>query len=411
MYDKSDLYIPFQPLYVNRCRDSEDGKPVGFVNPKDYDFAYSDVRRCRRGVEVVVSQNHQYWETLPSSISTIAVGFFPHGSTFAPWPHVRVKFSPSKILQGHNVFGSEDMHEGVLYALSQLKINFPELSAHLDFEEMSLMWLDATYSAKIDTEYHMLQIFDLFERMASGREKVHKDFMYLLIGKGAKRKRKKLYNKFLDLLRDIQQCEKTGNKERLAILKNKSLQDFAFNLLRFEASLSGQQLLEMGIPTKYKEFRKYTAWYQRLYRQPVCQMLWSECFNPLFAKIEGQTMFKISDAEVKLKIDSIFIDPVKPNKRKANAIFDFYMKLKNTGYKQTYANMSRETFRRHKDALLGIGFSEAFLMSLHPDNPHPDNVIPFVSIIKIDFTKQHPDWYRPVTAEEVLKKYPLRLVS
>lgn len=409
MYDKADLLIPFQPIYVNRLRSTEAGKPAGFVNPKDYDFCYSDVRRQQCGVEVIVSQDHHYWETLPSSISNVAVGFFPHGSVFSPWPHVRIKFSPAKILQGHNVFGSDDMHEGVLYALSQFKINFPQISSHLDYEEMSLMWVDATYSAKIDTEYHMQQVFSLFERLASGREKLHKDFMYLLIGKGAKRKRKKLYNKFLDLLRDIKECEKRGHMERLKILKNKSLQDFAFNLLRFEASVSSQQLLEMGIPVKYKEFRKYTSWYQKVYGKSVCEMLWSECFNPLFAKLEGQTMFKISDSEIRVMIDKFFINPEKPSKRKSNAVFTFYRQLKNDGYQATYKNVPKVTFHRNKNDLLTIGLSEAYLRSLEPDNPSPDNVIPFVNIINIDFSKQHPDWYQPVTAKDVFKKYQLTL--
>ncbi|MBF4290393.1 phage/plasmid replication protein, II/X family, partial [Vibrio anguillarum] len=54
----------------------------------------------------------------------------------------------------------------------------------------------------------------------------------------------------------------------------------------------------------------------------------------------------------------------------------------------------RQTFSRHLNDLLAIGFSKAQLQNL--EGNQKDNVIPLLQVIAIDFSQQHPaDYVEP----------------
>jgi II/X family phage/plasmid replication protein len=57
-----------------------------------------------------VALNHSY-EKLPTSYTSMAFKFFHEGRFF---PHVELKASPAKILQGHNVYGTDWIEEGAM---------------------------------------------------------------------------------------------------------------------------------------------------------------------------------------------------------------------------------------------------------------------------------------------------------
>ncbi|NMU24571.1 replication protein, partial [Vibrio parahaemolyticus] len=55
-----------------------------------------------------ISSLRHPWESVPSSYTSIAMKVF-QGSGFRPNACVELKCSPAKILQGHNVYGSDSL--------------------------------------------------------------------------------------------------------------------------------------------------------------------------------------------------------------------------------------------------------------------------------------------------------------
>lgn len=124
-------------------------------------------------------------------------------------------------------------------------------------------------------------------------------------------------------------------------------------------------------------------------------------------------MKNVDDTHVKLKIDAQFVrikDNGKICKRKANAIWNTYKDIKREGY-DFLCQQNNKTFFRNVKHLEEIGLSRAFLKSLDPNRP-TDNIVPFVQLIKIDFSAQRPDWYEePIAGYEGFPQRQLRLVS
>jgi len=420
MYDKFDGLIYLKPEVVNHLQTRKEEVRNGFVDYKLYDFPINQKGKYHNGIFIADHENPYAWEKIDSSISNIAFGFYPEGNTFNPYPHVRVKFSPSKILQGHNAFGPEHLEEGVNFALLQVQNAFPKLFQHLDIPNMEIMWLDTTYSALLKSEHHLKQAFDFLENLASSRQKTHKDYLYLLFGKNSQYKKQKFYYKLLELYNQLKEAERHRQLNRIKVLKDKRLEDFCYNRLRCEGSLGRKFLIANGIPHRYADFLKYTKWFETCYpNETVCQYLWKQNFESIFSKLEGHTMFKHSDDDIRAKIDAIYITyhtnlqtgKVTSNKRKANAVFDFYQKLRSMGWKHVKKNTPHSSFDRNKECLKAAGLSEAYLRSLNPKNEHASNVVPLVNVINVDFSNQTPDWYVKPTAHSALKNFGLRAVN
>lgn len=415
MFDKFEIRIPFNPVYVNEVKSSTEDSQCGWVDPTRYDFRLSgDFKMVGSKLEVTDIRNST-WDNISSGISGVAVGFFAQGQGMYKWPCVIIKASPAKILQGHNVFGSEDPRPGVMQMLSMFKQAFPAIAKHLSFRDAEVRCVDTTYSASI-SDFFASRVFKLFESLATGRQKVNSNYLdkgWLLIGEGSEYVRLKLYSKFQELMDDLKTAKRRRQLHRVSILSDQRLQDFARELRRFEATTLHRRFQNLGIPTKLDEFLKFNDWFLSVHKTPLCRYLWELAFQPLFDQIEGHSMKNVDDSHIKLKIDAKFIR-VKENgklcKRLANSIFDTYEKIKAKGYDEVKATRNSAFFRNVKH-LEEIGLSRAFLKSLDPNLP-TDNIVPFVQLIKIDFSNQRPDWYQePVAGYEGHPQRQLRLVS
>jgi II/X family phage/plasmid replication protein len=162
LWDKADLRIDFDDLFVNEIAPIS-GQRAGMVAIELYDFPAECPVAFIDGKKVYSDPKARKWGSISSAISTVAVGFFPEGNGFYPWPHVSIKASPNKILQGHNVFGTENIREGVYQMLALFKQAFPKIAQHLDFKSTEVRFLDSTYSAFIESEYQRNQIIRLFD--------------------------------------------------------------------------------------------------------------------------------------------------------------------------------------------------------------------------------------------------------
>lgn len=409
MWDKGDIRIPFKADKVHYF----DGSDVAaYVRFEDYDFPLHapDVELVD-GQPVIKYFKNRDWDSISSGISGMAVGFWPKGQGLHTYPSVSIKASPAKILQGHNVFGSESFKEGVKQMFLTLQKAFPQISNDLDFSQAEFMYIDATYSARI-REFFSVKVFSLFESLASSRQKISKNKDYCQLGKGSARERLKLYKKLQEVLADLEDAKRKRNKFRIDILSDQKLLDFATDLHRFEATLGARKLKDLGIPTNVFEFLKFEEWFFSVHKTTLCQYLWEQVFNPIFSQFEGHTVKNVDDTNIRLQIDAKFIrikDNGKICKRKATAIWNTYCDIKREGY-ATLLRQNNSAFFRNVNYLNEAGISKAFLKSLDPNKPQ-ENVISFPQIIKIDFSNQRPDWYVEPVSHFDCESRQLRLVG
>lgn len=410
--DKTDLRIPFKLEFVTELLSSTDEAPRGqLLDVVKYGFEMNTASRMVDGVLVHQTMKAKKWETIASSISGIAIGFFPEGHGFDTWPHVRVKCSPAKILQGHNVFGSEDCFQGVMQMLSTFYLAYPLMYEHLDIKQAKLMYLDVTYSCLIQ-EFFRKRIYALFESLASKNTKLSKNDEYIQLGVGSEFARQKIYYKMQELLADLKSCIRSRDTHRVHILSDSRLHEFTINRTRFEATVGPRKFQALAIPTNFFEFIKFSRWFEQTHSQPLAQYLWSKVFDPLFAQIEGHTIMNVNDDEIKLRIYAK-LNKIKPNgkicRRLSRAVFDTYCDIKREGYK-ALCSYDNKTFFRNVKLLEECGLSKAFLKSIDPYSIN-SNVIPFIQIIKIDFNKQRPDWYVEPKADFSDTRRHLKLVG
>lgn len=414
MWDKFHIAIPFKPSVVRYLSRSTPENPVAYVDFKKYSFPkFAPEINMVDGVPVITQIKSVKWNSISSGISGMAVGFFPEGEGIASYPTISIKASPAKILQGHNVFGSECPREGIKQMLANLSIAFPDIYADLDISNAEIRYTDSTYSARI-REFFSRKVFVMFESLATLRTKINKHTDYIQLGQGSEYQRQKLYKKLQELLADLLDARKTRNEFRVAILSDQRLLNFATDLHRFEATTGHRKFLSLGIPTNLWEFIKFNDWFLSVHKTPLCRYLWEQAFNPLFAQFEGHTMKDVDDTNIKLQIDKKFIrikEDGKICKRKATAIYNTYRAIKTEGY-DSLLREHNKTFFRNVNHLEEIGLSRAFLKSLDPHRPE-SNVIPLVQIIKIDFSTQRPDWFvEPKAGYDInMPERQLRLVG
>ena len=411
MWDKADIRIPFHPFHVREIR-PVNGQRAGCVDFRQYDFRANCPVVFTDGKQVYSDPQVQHWDAVPTSISDMAVGFFPEGQGFYPWPCVSIKASPTKILQGHNVFGTEDIRPGILQMFGNLKMAFPKIAAHLDFENAELRYVDSTYSAFVPSDYQRKRLLKVFENLCPNKDSITKYSGYLKLNKSSDYRTQKIYYKQQELTADYEDAVRKKKHEKAAILGDQRLHDFAFGRLRFEATTGHRAMTREGIPTNVKEFLRFQDWYARVYGESICRWLWSKTFDSLFAQIDGHTMKNVDDDSIKLKIDAQYItirDNGRICRRKANAVWKTYRDIKAEGYEQL-CREDNQTFFRNVKLLEQIGISRAFLKSLDPQKPN-ENVIPLVQIIKVDFTQQRPNWYTEPKAGYEDQRRHLRLVS
>jgi II/X family phage/plasmid replication protein len=432
MNDKLDIRIPFKAQYVHFLAASTPEKPAAYVNFQDYSFPiHAPEVSMVDGQPQITYYKNRDWDSISSGIAGMAIGFFPQGQGLNTYPSVSIKASPAKILQGHNVFGSEFCKEAVLQMMVMLSLAYSDIYEHLDIENAELRFIDCTYSARI-RDFFSTKVFSMFESLASKRTKVNKDTDYIQLGKGSEYQRQKLYKKLQEVLADLADATKTKNTFRMDILSDQRLLDFATDLHRFEATTGHRKLALLGVPTNIWEFLKFEKWFFEVHKTTLCRYLWEQAFNSLFAQFEGHTVKNVDDTNIRLEIDKKFITTkfskpicdcsarkirclclpvVKISKRKANAIYATYQDIKREGYASLLKQDSKTFFRNVKH-LEECGISRAFLKSLDPHKP-TTNVIPFVQIIKIDFSNQRPDWWVEPKAEysENTPERLLRLVG
>lgn len=345
--------------------------------------------------------NHSY-EKLPTSYTSMAFKFFHEGRFF---PHVELKASPAKILQGHNVYGTDWIEEGAMEMLGYLAESHPTLYSMLAISETEVLQLDATYSARLRDDNQVAQALDFMRNMSSRhirksqKQIVYKNTVYFGSERG-KRFARKVYGKsceFQNQLEEQTKLAKANDKcaQRVVkVMSDPALQAWTKGLLRFETGIKRYVLKELGIPTNLFQLIRY----QR--ENPTfLKDLWVKANSELFKALEGTAMKCTDPDSVFNHLCSVYAKRTalgRVSLTKARNLFTFYTNLEAHGFEVLKTRYSDTRFYANMADLIAAGYSKAFLQNLHIESKN--NVIPFIKLVEINFENQvPPDFKEPVS--------------
>lgn len=402
MLDKIVMHIPVDASLVdvtsdgNHCIFGFDMLDLGLKKVGSWSVYKNEEGDVRH-----VALNHSY-EKLPTSYTSMAFKFFHEGRFF---PHVELKASPAKILQGHNVYGTDWIEEGAMEMLGYLAESHPTLYSMLAISETEVLQLDATYSARLRDDNQVAQALDFMRNMSSRhirksqKQIVYKNTVYFGSERG-KRFARKVYGKSCEFQNQLEEQIKLANandkcaQRVVKVMSDPALQAWTKGLLRFETGIKRYVLKELGIPTNLFQLIRY----QR--ENPTfLKDLWVKANSELFKALEGTAMKCTDPDSVFNHLCSVYAKRTalgRVSLTKARNLFTFYTNLEAHGFEVLKTRYSDTRFYANMADLIAAGYSKAFLQNLHVESKN--NVIPFIKLVEINFENQvPPDFKEPVS--------------
>jgi II/X family phage/plasmid replication protein len=400
MLDHLRLAIPFDASLVSTVSDTHALVGVD-LHELGINLAARSVERMPDGSVSAQMLFHPY-ESLPTSFTGMAVKVFTDGNY---WPFVEIKASPAKIMQGHNVFGSDSIELGAFEMIGFLVQAYPALSGMLYFPDTEVRHLDVTYSARLPDEKLVPQVINFLSNVSSGQTKPTADKKFQTSaywgGVHSRLVQLKCYGKLAEFMSQLDEYKKLAKRGDAAaqrvvnVMSDPRIIEWTQALLRLEARIKHRKLERLGLPTKLFDLIAY----QRA-NPDFLQTLWANATKPIFDALEGQTMKLLDDDSVYERLCTTF-QKVTPSGRvsltKARNLFGFYCALREHGCHVMKTRYSKAQYYDLIGDLILSGFSKAYLQNLHTDNK--SNVVPMIRFLQVDFSAQRPDWYtEPVSA-------------
>ena len=418
MIDFGAISVMFKPEFVKEMSDNSILLPslkgkLGLSYSGQIDFDLD-------GNAEVSRLNHRF-ESIPSSFASLAF-LFVDGTDFVKYPYIRICGNPAKLLQGHNVYGSDDAELCLFAVLEAFMMAMPHLSEFLDWTTANIDYIDVTYTARIENDNTALQVLQVLKNVSAGqtKNKTSDDYLSTVYwGKGtgknkrnSRRKQLKAYLKTPELMNSIKEVQKKLKKSfgdktltdclmrQLAALNQPDVQKMAEGAIRFESRLFAPWLFDNGLPVHVFDFMTKAKAEPTLLKH-----LWQKSWQDVFKSFEGAKMHLHNDAAIQESLRTHFYRENKSGVRtytKASKLFNFYIALKTLGFEAVYRDMDRATFSRHLADLKTAGLSRA---QLHNLTAEVNNVVPLVRLINIDFNTQLPDnWQEPQPLRDQVKR-------
>lgn len=416
MLDMAGISIPFLPEYV---AETDHGGML-----KNMELLCAEMGMTLEG-EVFwedgkrkVQRLRHKFESLPSSFASLAYKV-TDGTDFKRWPYVRISGCPAKLLQGHNVYGSDNAELCIMAVVEAFTLAFPELSTALDWFHATIEFIDVTYTARVENEIVAQQVIDTLRNLNYGQTRLsadHKKYKSTIYwNKGSEHKELKAYLKLPELDNQIKQLTRKWVMEKHDHLKYQieqitkpEIREAATGAVRFEARLKHRWLTANGIPITL-------AYFTNPENQPDFPALWGKAFNDIFKTFAGATMNAHDKTEVLSQLRAVHHRMTPKGNisyAKAEALYDLYTAIMKDGFNKTKARIcerSRMTWKRKIDDLQAAGLSLAQLMQFTGDN---SNVIPLIRLINVDFANQLPaDFIEPLPLSRQITQPQLRLAS
>lgn len=358
------------------------------------------------------------FESLPSSFASLAYKVVD-GTDLKKQPYVRISGCPAKLLQGHNVFGSDDAHLCIMAVAEAFSLGFPELATALNWYHATIDYIDVTYTAKVENEVVAQQLIDTLRNLNYGQTRVssdHKTFKSTIYwNKGSEHKELKAYLKLPELEHQIKTLTRKWVNEKhdhlafqLSKITTDEIRQAATGALRFEARLKSRWLRANNVNCVF-------SYITDPQNQPDLPALWSKAFYDIFKTFAGAKMNAHDKTEVLNQLRAVHHN-ITPKGNisfaKAERLYDFYTAITKDGFKKTKARIterSRATWKRNIDDLMSAGLSLAQIMQFTGDD---SNVIPLIKLINVDFAQQLPlDYIEPLPLSRQNIAHPLRLIA
>ena len=432
--DRLRLSIPFAASHVtgamayltaenairNGFKSRVDIRALGFekLSSRAVSFSYDD---NGKRVEHVDHLYHAF-ESLPTSFTDMAFKVYDDCHSY---PTVEIKCSPAKLLQGHNVFGPDDIELGATEMIMTLQSVYPQLVAMLDIDAAQVMEVDFTASARVESEHVAQQIIAYLSNVSNGQTKARGGNNYgnqtcYWGGKNSRLKKIKAYLKSQEFLHQLNELRKKAEsgcesaKRTVAVMEDPRLLEWVQGLIRFESTICKRYMERRDIPTRLIDLIKYQKQLSSEGRS-LSYELWAESTADIFKAFEGQTMRVTDNDSVQAALRQAHFKMTPKGNisyTKADKLMQFYLSIRSEGYSAIKALTGNDTFYRNLRDLEAAGFDKAFLQNLNAQ--HESNIIPLLRMITVDFNNQRPDWYvEPKSSFEHLLKpaSKLRLVA
>ena len=349
------------------------------------------------------------WSTIPSSYTDIACKVFdaePRANVF--WAYIQIKASPAKVMQGHNVYGTENFRLCAEYLLDAIKETQPELWGFLDVGLAEVVRVDCTYSIQCANSEIVRQTIKKLGNVSNRYIKPARNSDYettLYFNRATKANPNAgrsfelcIYAKEDEIdyqLNDLKRRAKKGEAERfnrvIETLSTPELKEFSSNRLRFEGRAKKRFIQKhIGSCNLWKVIR-HAEEFEALNGYSYCEYMFNALFRDLLDSFKGQDLELYNDTKIKAKLrDAYSTVTAKGNTvyGKADRIFRFYLSLCDRGYSEVKAHCSKATLHRNMKELMHVGFSKADLQNLKEGER-----MPLSSILTFDFKNQRPKSY------------------
>jgi len=385
MLDKVVLQIPVSIQSVIQKVPPDEANYSPWARQQNYcvDLLKSPFKKAAHEIYLDEDKQLRYeqlnspWESLPSSFSGMALKFYDAGNQFLHWPYLEIKCSPAKIVQGHNVYGWDDLLTSVKNMFELLNHYYPNMFSndkqigYLDFSNTRLTEIDICYSYRVKNPAHRHSFIQLLHTLSNGQTKATGESYKTTSYFGSKKSRVKKIKIYLKGAEVKQNMKK--NKEILT----PELQQLADEMIRVELTLKKEWFERRNISVKIGDIlseSKKDDFYTKLY---------SAGTKDLFKALNGQEVTLMKDA----KIFELIKKEYSETRGKPARLFGFYQAMRSTGYENVKNTFPKSTFARNITDLMAIGISKAVLQNLKPDSDL--QVIPLAAIIKMDNLGNH----------------------
>ena len=422
MIDTVILHVPTFETYT--VQNGDRFQIIGDVNDFGLDACARHIRKNEKGEKVFTDIYHAY-ESLPTSHAGIGHKFYH--STNKTLPYLEINCSVAKLMQGHNVYGVDDLVFGAIEMLGAIAKTYPKLAQYLDFSNTKVVRFDVTYSALCESRLQAENVRDYLRNVDFGRlrnqsvknTKDHYNTVYF----GSPQSKIggfKLYCKGVEIENERKELQAQANKNCLASIQKlekiftQQLQDYADKLVRIEATFKTRHIKELGIPQNLWQLINYQLDNPNFYKE-----LWLNKTQAMFNALKGQIMNYADDAQLmellkrKLvtyiypkdllkrsliglhkpsfgalsSLNYIFLG--KPSYTRAKNAYNLYKRIQQDGYYHVKKLHNLRTFQRNVKALADAGISIGFLQNLKTQG----QILPVLEILTIDFANQFPEGY------------------
>lgn len=391
MLDHLRLRIPVFPTYTKMYGDNGTVYFTGDLLDLGLTLNGRSVARRDDG-SVRVADLYAPYDNIGTDFSDMAVKFYHEAKNCLP--ALEIKASPIKLMQGHNAYGFDDIALGAECMLSLVCEAYPNLLPYLDFNNVEVLHLDATYFARLPHQNLIQPVIDFMSNISVGHKKPEyiKFDNYLVYSPKSRYLSAKVYGKYEEMQSQIKKLSGKAGEQAVNKLKalNKAL-PFANACLRFEARICKTYLVKNGYSSNL-----YALIEQQRQTPNFMQKLWGLSFNPIFSAMMGSdVMLKNYDDDKVLdlllaKLTTIGVNGKRYESQAKNA-FRFYGDLRQYGFVKCKKLYSKASFYDNLNNLIDCGFSRAFLQNLHSEKNN--KVIPFVRLVEINFDEQLPADY------------------